>query len=291
MLWKLLSAKEFLSLRPAAAPARRRSAPPGLSGRGRSRRRAVAARGGRRPAAARTGRVAASSPGWPAAGARHAGASCARRPAGRLPAVTAASVKQRIDRQRIVGRGGLRVGDRLLRAAGRERGQRGVARVDRALRLPDRPRAGEPGRDGERGERDAAARGAPAGAAVRQRDVRRRFRRPRWAAAGDPRGAQSPATAVPGTNQVQSTAECTPNAIAVAASVIRPMRSGVTGACGRDDGRTPGVARARSSSSQAPQRRRGRTPVARAAAPSHAISSATLSPIPTRPRSASVCGT
>ena len=76
------------------------------------------------------------------------------------------------------------------------------------------------------------------------------------------------------------------NAIAVAASVIIPIRSGVIGWRGASAGRVAGSRVSAIASSHAPHRRRGRTPVARPVAPSHASSSATLSPSAIRPRSA-----
>ena len=72
---------------------------------------------------------------------------------------------------------------------------------------------------------------------------------------------------MPGTNHVQSTNECTPKTSDDRGSVSSPMRSGVYGAAAR---------------------RRGRRPVVRAAAASHATNSARLIASPRSPRSASV---
>src|SRR3954449_3301678 len=88
-----------------------------------------------------------------------------------------------------------------------------------------------------------------------------------------PRPATKPAasraiTVGPGTNQIQSTAECRPNTTAASASAAMPTRSAVHG-CGA-------------------ARRRTRTPTVRAAAISHDTSSTSDTSRPAVPRSAAV---
>ena len=86
-----------------------------------------------------------------------------------------------------------------------------------------------------------------------------------------PRPASQPAhssasTALPGTNHVQSTKECTPKTTQTDSSVAIPTRSGVHGA----------------------RRAAPHSPTVRPAAASQAASSASDTAIPTAPRSASV---
>ena len=81
--------------------------------------------------------------------------------------------------------------------------------------------------------------------------------------------ASSPISALAGTNQVQSTAELTPNTSAIATSVAMPTRSASHGS----------------------PRSRRRSPAARAAAQPQSASASSESASPAQPRSASVCGT
>jgi hypothetical protein len=75
--------------------------------------------------------------------------------------------------------------------------------------------------------------------------------------------------ALPGTNHVQSTKECTPKTTQMASSVAIPTRSAVHGA----------------------RRLAPQSPTVRAAAASHAASRASETAIPTAPMSATVCTT
>ena len=81
--------------------------------------------------------------------------------------------------------------------------------------------------------------------------------------------ASSPQSAVAGMNQVQSTAECTPNVIATATSAAIPTRSASHGS----------------------PRSRGRIPSTSCTRRPHSPSASSESASPTQPRSASVCGT
>ena len=137
-------------------------------------------------------------------------------------------VEQRVDRQRVDVAAALRVS---ARARGKSRGLRAVegvgAGVDRALGLPRRPGGHDADGDGGDGQgRRARARARPR-AAGRGRAMRLVGRaRGRRAS----RRTAAPRIALPGTNQVQSTKECTPKTTQMASSVAMPTRSGVHGA-------------------------------------------------------------
>ena len=242
-----------MRLRAAAGPGSRR---PG---------RRAARPWGRRVVAAAAGRAGARSPGWrargrPPARARRAPAGAAVR---RL--LDRGELEQRVDRQRVavVGDPGDRRGRGQL--AGVEPVERRVAGVHGAHRLQRRPGGGSRATRAVTSHAAAAARRAIAAGRPVGGDGLGGSGTASRSRSGGARPATQPAhssagTALPGTNHVQSIAECTPKTITTTASVAMPTRS----------------------ASQGSPRSRRRRPIARAAAASQATaaSSETAQPDP-----------
>ena len=210
-----------------------------------------------RPAARPSGRAAVSSRNSPSrrqvsglAGSRSIACSSVVR----APPVVArglldrGEVEQRVDRERVAVVGDLRRSTRPRRA-GRCRGASSAAfsACDRADRL-QRAHGADAGAIS-----DARAAAPSSGRSGRRARSARRARRPSRSRSGAREATQpahsSAGTTLPGTNHVQSIAECTPKTIATTASVRQRRRA-----------RRPRAGRGRA----------GAAPIARAAAHSHA---------------------